>query len=310
MRQYILRRLLLVFPTLIVMSIAVSMVVRLLPGNVVDQMLGEYQISAKEKEAFLERLGLNKPFYRQYADWIGGVLRADFGDSLRTKSPITDELKKRFPRSLEVGLIALIVAMLIALPVGIVSAVKQDTPIDYGSRSFAILALSIPSFWSSILVVVFVWTPPLIYTELWDDPVTNLKSVVIPAAILGMGLTGTTMRLTRTQMLEVLRQDYIRTARAKGLPGHTVVLRHALKNALIPVVTIIGLLVPLAVAGAVVVESVFNIPGMGRYMLEALQTRDYPVVQAVTFIVTLVVIGSNLLVDISYGFLDPRVRYG
>lgn len=315
MKQYILRRVLLMVPTLVVMSVLIVLVVRLLPGSVVDQMLGEYQVSAAEKEAFLDKLGVNKPLYQQYWDWVRDAVRGDFGESLRTRNSISSELKERFPRTIEIGFLALAVAMAIALPVGIISAIKQDSWIDYAARSFAIFALSVPSFWIAALVVTygaiwFQWAPPLTYQEFWESPGENIKIVWAPAIILGMGLTGTTMRLTRTQMLEVLRQDYIRTAWAKGLPGRTVVFRHALKNAMIPVITIIGLLVPLVVGGAVVVEFVFNIPGMGRYMLEAIQTRDYPVVQAINMVVTVVVMLSNLAVDLSYGFLDPRIRYG
>ena len=314
MQRYILRRLLLTVPALIGVTILVSAMVRLLPGDAVALMLQEYNSYAKDAEDLRAQLGLNRPFHEQYLSWIGGIARGDLGTSLRDRTPIRDELAARLPVTLELGLFGLLVALLIAIPLGVYSAVRQDTIADYLSRSMAIAMLAIPGFWFGTLAITlpslwFRWTPPLRYTRLTDDPGANITQMLLPSIILGIGLSGSVMRLTRAQMLEVLRQDYIRTSRAKGLAERSVIFRHGLRNAIVPVVTLLGLQMTVLIGGAVVLESIFVLPGMGRYLLEALNNRDYPVVQAIVLIFATVIIGINLIVDLIYAWLDPRIRY-
>jgi peptide/nickel transport system permease protein len=313
MHVYLARRLLLVIPTLFGVSVIVFLLVRMLPGDAVSMLLQDYAY-AKDADEMRARLGLDRPIHVQYIDWMGGVVRGDLGTSLRNKTPVAEELLARMPVTAELGLMAMIFGLLISIPIGVISAVRQDTWSDYLGRSTAIGMLAIPSFWLGTLVITLPsvwwgWTPPLRYTRLLDDPMKNLSHVIIPAIILGLALSGTLMRLTRAQMLEVLRQDFVRTASAKGLSERAVVVRHALKNAFIPVLTLLGLQVSILVGGTVVLESVFVLPGMGRYLLEAVQYRDYPVIQGLNLIFATVIILANLIVDLLYGWLDPRVRY-
>lgn len=313
MSRYIIRRLLLMAVTLLGVSVFVFGLIRLLPGDAVTMLLQDYAY-AENLDALRAKLGLDKPVYVQYWEWLGRLLRGDLGASLRSRQPIMDELARRLPITAELGLLAMLIGLGISIPVGVLSAVKQDAVTDYLARGLAVGALAIPGFWLGTLVITFPsiwfrWTPPLQYTPLHVDPVKNLSHVAIPAAILGIGLSGTLMRLTRATMLEVLRQDYIRTAWAKGLSGRVVIFRHALKNALIPVVTVLGLQVSVLVGGSVVMEQIFVIPGMGRYLLEAIQYRDYPVVQALNLVFAAVILAANLLVDIVYAYLDPRIQY-
>jgi peptide/nickel transport system permease protein len=313
MQVYLARRLLLVIPTLIGVSMVVFLLVRLLPGDAVTMLLQEYNYG-KDADELRARLGLDRPIYVQYLDWAGGVVRGDLGTSLRNKTPVAEELLGRMPVTAELGLMAMVVGLAVAIPIGVIAAVRQDSWSDYIGRSAAIGALAIPSFWLGTLVVTLPsvwwgWTPPLRYTTFLADPLKNLQHVVIPAIILGLALSGSIMRLTRAQMLEVLRQDFVRTASAKGLAERAVVVRHALKNAFIPVLTLLGLQVSILIGGTVVLESVFVLPGMGRYLLEAVQYRDYPVIQGLNLIFATVIILANLVVDLLYGWLDPRVRY-
>jgi len=313
MSRYIIRRLLLMAVTLLGVSVFVFGLIRLLPGDAVTMLLQDYAY-AENLDALRAKLGLDKPVYVQYWEWLGRVLRGDLGASLRSRQPIIDELARRLPITAELGLLAMLIGLLISIPVGVLSAVKQDTITDYLARGVAVAALAIPGFWLGTLVITFPsiwfrWTPPLQYTPIYVDPIKNLSHVVIPAAILGIGLSGTLMRLTRATMLEVLRQDYVRTAWAKGLADRVIIFRHVLRNALIPVVTVLGLQVSVLVGGSVVMEQIFVIPGMGRYLLEAIQYRDYPVVQALNLVFALVILTSNLLVDIIYAYLDPRIQY-
>lgn len=304
-----------VVPTLIGVTIVVFLLVRFLPGDIVQQISGENaQLTEEDRSAVREELGLDKPVFQQYFVWMGDVLSGDLGESLQTKVPITTELKNRLPVSIELGLLALLISLSVSLPIGVYAAIRQDSPLDYTARSIAIIFLSIPSFWMGTLIIVLPnvwwgWAPPIQYKDLWVDPVENLYMLIIPAAILGMLLSGTVMRMTRAQMLEVLRQDYVRTAWSKGLRERTIVVRHAIRNAFIPVITIIGLQVPILVGGTVILETVFSIPGVGRYLVFSIGTLDYPVVQSINLLVAAVVVFTNIAVDTAYAYLDPRIRY-
>jgi len=317
MRVYITRRLLALIPTLFFASVIVFVTVRMIPGDVIDLMLSQNDISAgkKDRMALEAALGFDQPIHVQYVRWIGRILSSgDLGRSLWQNTPVSEQILQRLPVTFELGLLAMLVALSLAIPIGVYSAVRQDTAIDYLMRSFSILMLAIPGFWLGTLVIVFPsiwwgWSPELKFVRFSEDPVQNLGQMIVPAIILGFGLSAITMRLTRTMMLEVLRQDYIRTARAKGLSGGLVVTRHGLRNALIPVVTLIGLQAPVLIGGAVIMEQIFVIPGMGLMLLEAVGQRDYPVITGVFLVVGCGVVLINLIVDLSYGFLDPKLRY-
>ncbi|HWO93247.1 MAG TPA: ABC transporter permease [Dehalococcoidia bacterium] len=314
MTKYIIRRVLLAIPTILLVMFLVFMMLRLVPGDLVEIMLAERPYSTPEDRAALEeQLGLDEPIPIQFVRYVGNVLRGDLGESPWTTTPVTTEIGNRLPVTLEFGLMAILFGLMISLPVGIVSAIRQDSIADYASRSFAILALSVPYFFTSILIIVFGpkwgWTPPLLYKGWSDGPGAHLYYFVTPALLLGISLAGCVMRLTRTMMLEVLRQDYIRTAWAKGLRERGVIMRHALKNAFIPVITIVGLQVGTAISGTIILETIFNMPGMGRYFVGAILQRDYPSVQGVVLVLASVVVFVNLLVDLTYGWLDPRIRY-
>ena len=317
MQAYIVRRLLALIPALFFASVIVFVTVRLIPGSVIDLMLSQNDISADKlsREQLIAALGLDKPIWEQYARWMGGILLAgDFGRSLWGNTPVAELLLARLPVTFELGLMALVVALAVAIPIGAYSAMRQDTAGDYLGRSFSILMLAVPSFWMGTMVMVFPsiwwgWSPEVKFVPFSQDPLHNLSQIILPAIILGTSLSAVTMRLTRTMMLEVLRQDYIRTAWAKGLTEKLVVARHALRNALIPVVTLIGLQAPLLIGGAVIMEQIFVIPGMGLLLLEAVTQRDYPIITGVFLIVGVAVMMINLLVDLSYGVLDPKVRY-
>jgi peptide/nickel transport system permease protein len=315
MQTFIIRRLLAVIPTLLFTSVIVFASIRLIPGDVIDLMLAQNDISTGNDRALIEAsLGLDKPIYVQYFVWITDILQGDLGRSLWQNTPVTEQLAATLPITFELGLLALMVALSVAIPIGIYSAMRQDTAGDYIARSFSLLMLAIPSFWLGTLVMVFPsvwwrWAPPLQYTPFLEDPLGNLGHLLVPAILLGLSLSAVTMRMTRTMMLEVLRQDYIRTARAKGLAENTVVLRHALRNCLIPVVTLIGLQAPLLIGGAVILEQIFVVPGMGLLLLEAVFQRDYPVVTGVFLVVGVAILTINLVVDLTYGFLDPKVRH-
>ncbi len=315
MQAFIIRRILAVIPTLIFTSVIVFASIRMIPGDVIDLMLAQNDISTGNERALIEAsLGLDKPIYVQYFVWAGNLLQGDLGRSLWQNTPVTEQLAATLPITFELGFLALIVALSVAIPIGIYSAMRQDTAGDYVARSFSLLMLAVPSFWLGTLVMVFPsvwwrWSPPLQYTPFLEDPFGNLAHMMVPAILLGLSLSAVTMRMTRTMMLEVLRQDYIRTARAKGLAERVVVLRHALRNCLIPVVTLIGLQAPLLIGGAVILEQIFVVPGMGLLLLEAVFQRDYPVVTGVFLVVGVVILAINLLVDLTYGFLDPKVRH-
>jgi peptide/nickel transport system permease protein len=314
MRQYVLRRLALAVPTLALVSVIVFSIMRLMPGDVVVRMV-EGHAYAPTIEALRRELGLDRPAWVQYADWIGGiVLRGDFGTSYWTRQPIWDEFIQRFPVTLELAALTILASVVIGILVGIVSAIRQDSAADYVGRVLAILALSVPYFGLAVLVVVlpsiyFKWTPIWTYVPFTTNPLENLKIMLVPALVFGVTRAGPIMRIMRSALLDILRQDYIRTAWSKGLPERAIVLRHALKNALIPVVSLVGLQTPLYIGGSVIIEAIFRLPGVGLFFFEALTRLDYPVVQSVNLIIATMVVGLNLAIDLSYAFLDPRIRY-
>ncbi|HEX9976290.1 MAG TPA: ABC transporter permease [Dehalococcoidales bacterium] len=319
MRTYIIRRLLLIIPTLFIVSIMVFLSVRFIPGSVIELMAGNMAAQAElSQEEIIEiirhQMGLDAPVHVQYIRWVGGVFHGDLGTSLWTNRPIFDEIVQRIPISLELGIMAIITGLLIAFPIGIYSAIRQDTIGDYVGRSFAIMCIAVPGFWIGTLVFVYPaiwwnWSPPVEYIPFTANPGANLMQFLIPGVIMGMVMSGVTMRMTRTMMLEVLRQDYIRTAWSKGLRESVVVIRHALKNALIPVVTIVGLQLPIIIGGAVIMEQIFVLPGIGRLMVDALGQRDYPIISGINIMMATVILLANLLVDLTYAWLDPRIRY-
>ena len=319
MQSYIIRRLLLTIPVLFLVSVIVFLAIRLVPGNVVDAMVASQQITGLsgrlDRAAIEKSLGLDKPMLVQYGHWIERlVVHGDLGTDIWTKNSVLTEINKRWPVTVELALLALIVAQLIALPIGIFSALRQDTWGDYTARSFAILCIAVPNFWIGTLVVVLpaIWwgiAPPIMFTSFTTDTLANLKEYILPAIVLGMGMAGITMRMTRTMMLEVLRQDYVRTAWAKGLRERVVVMRHALKNALIPVITIVGGQLAVMIGGDVIIEQIFNLPGLGRLMLDSISHRNYTVVSGVLMVFALAMVLINLVVDLTYGFFDPRVSY-
>ena len=314
MTTYIIRRILLMIPTLLLVTVLVFLIVRLLPGDAIETIIGQYTpLTQGDRAAVKHELGLDRPWYEQYGDFVGGALHGDFGRSLQSQQPISNDLKNRLPVSFELGAMAIVISIIIAIPIGVLAAIRQDSILDQLARSSSIAMLAIPSFWLGTMINVypntwFNWAPPT-YVPFREDPMGNLWFFFIPAAVLGVGLAGAVMRLTRAQMLEVLRQDYIRTAWAKGLRERSVVIRHARKNAMIPVLTLVALEVPIVVGGAIVVETIFSVPGMGFYLVTAANTHDYPELQAVTLLLALVVVVSNLLVDVAYAYLDPRIRY-
>jgi peptide/nickel transport system permease protein len=302
-------------PTLFFASLIVFATVRLIPGSVIDLMLSQNDIAVGKDRAQLEAaLGFDRPIYVQYVRWVGAALHGDLGRSLWQNTPVTTQLLDRLPVTFELGVLALTVALCLAIPIGVYSAVRQDTAGDYLTRSFSILMLAVPGFWMGTLVMVFPsiwwgWSPEIKYVPFWQDPLTNVTQMIVPAIILGTSLSAVTMRMTRTMMLEVLRQDYIRTAMAKGVSERGMIMRHGLRNALIPVVTLVGLQAPLLIGGAVIMEQIFVIPGMGQLLLEAVGQRDYPIITGVFLVLGVCVMLVNLLVDLSYGVLDPRIRY-
>ncbi len=310
---YLLRRLALAVPTILGASLLVFLMVRMLPGDPVDQVFGENAVAASDKDALRRELGLDQPVYEQYVRWLGKLAQGDLGRSMHSDAPIRDELTRRLPPTIELGVIAITTGLLAGVSIGMISAIRRNSFLDLGGRTFAILLLVIPSFWLGTLAIIIPaklwhWAPPFIYKSLWDDPATNLQQVGFAALLLGIHTAGGLMRFTRTALLEVLNEDYVRTARAKGLAPRLVYIRHAVRNALMPIITIIGLQVPLLVGGTVIMEQLFAIPGVGQYFMAAIGGRDYPVIQAVNMMIAVVVIASNLVVDLAYSAVDPRTR--
>jgi peptide/nickel transport system permease protein len=314
MRDYVLRRIAVLPPTLFFASLLVFFSIRLIPGDVIDLMLAQNDVaSSADRESLRAALGLDRPIWEQYFVWAGKALTGDLGSSLWQNAPVSSLLLQRLPVTLELGFLALVVSVTVGIAIGVFSAVRQDSAADYVLRSFSLLMLSIPGFWLGTLVMVFPsvwwrWSPELEFSPFFADPLGNLGHILPPAILLGLALSAVTMRMTRTMMLEVMRQDYIRTARAKGLKEGAVIFGHALRNSLIPVVTVIGLQAPLMFGGAVILEQIFALPGMGSLLLEAVFQRDYPIVSGVFLVVGVSVLVINLIVDLAYGYLDPRVR--
>ncbi len=320
MRAYLIRRLLLIIPTLFMLSLLVFFSLRFMPGDVIDVMMveaiGRSGSSLDiDREAFEERLGLDVPAYVQYGRWLEGIfLHGTLGESLQQGWTVEDKMIGRLPVTIELGALAIIIGLVIALPVGIYSAMRQDTAADYIGRTIAIIGMATPNFWLAIMVMIYPaiwwgWSPPIEVIPFTEDPLGNLGVFIIPSIILGTAMSAGTMRLMRTVMLEVLRQDYVRTAWAKGLKERVVIMRHVVKNTLIPVVTLIGAQMPLMVGGSVILENIFALPGIGRLFLVALNNRDYPVVQGINLFLSIIVMLNILLIDMIYPYLDPRVRY-
>ena len=318
MRKYILRRLLMFIPTLIGVSLVIFILLRVLPGDVAVAILagptGEGIFTEEDVVRLTEELGLDRPIYIQYLDWIWGLVRGDLGNSFVLNTPIFEEMKRQFPVTLQLGVLTFATIVLSAIPVGIIAAVKQDSSADYFLRGFAIFALAVPNFFFGLLVVLvlsrgFDWLPPLGFDHVWETPFKTLQQLVPPAVALGLSSSGLLMRLTRTQLLEVLREDYIRTARAKGLAERVVIVKHGVRNALLPVVTYAGFQFGILFSGTVVIELIFNLPGIGRGLIEALFLRDLPTIQAYIMYFALVSLAINLVVDLTYAWLDPRIRY-
>ncbi len=311
-------------PTLLLVTFTVFLLTRLIPGDIIDAMVSQSGGDKFDRAMVEQTLGLDVSLTQQYGRWMGfirnadgnfsGIFQGNLGTSWWYGKPARDLVATKWPVTLQLGLMGLIMAQLIALPIGVYSALRQDKWGDYVGRSFAILCISVPGFWLGTMVVVFpsIWwdyMAPIMLIKFLDDPIGNLRMFIVPATILGMAMSGMTMRMTRTMMLEVLRQDYIRTAWAKGLKERVVTVRHALKNALIPVITIVGLQVPIMVGGTVIVEQIFNLPGMGRLIIDATLNRDYPLISGVMFLYAGALVLINLMVDLTYGFLDPRIHY-
>ena len=314
MLPFILRRFLTAIPTLLIVTLMVFTIQRMLPGDPALILAGEQQ--DPEVIAFIRaKYRLDDPVPVQYFAWLGQVARGDLGRSIRTNQPVTELIFEKLPVTAELALLSLLVALVIAIPIGVISAVRKDTPLDYAGTVFALSGLSIPNFWLGIMLILLVsvqWNllPASGYVEFGKDPVGNLERMIMPAFVLGTGLAAVLMRQMRSSMLEVLKQDYVRTAQAKGLMRRIVVLRHALRNALIPVVTILGLQMGALLSGAVLTEQVFTIPGFGKLVVDAVFNRDYAVVQGVVLFTAAAYIAINLLVDIAYAALNPRIGMG
>ncbi|MDA1062302.1 MAG: ABC transporter permease [Chloroflexi bacterium] len=315
MARYIIRRLVVALPSLLIVTILIAGLLRLQPGDVVMARLAESgYLTDEDIQAMRVELGLDKSFPVQYIEWAGGVLKGDLGTSLWTGRDVLDTLATRSRVSIQLALMAMGVAVVTAIPLGIVSAIRQDSWIDYAARMFSITGLSVPDFFlaTMLLYVLSVWVgwlPDFGYTPPWEDPWANVQAFIFPALIVGYRFSAISARMTRSAMLEVLRQDYVRTARAKGLVERVIIFKHALRNALIPVITIMGSQLTFLMGGLVIIEVVFSLPGIGTLGFEAISVRDYPVVQGVVFFTAILFIGANLLVDLSYAIIDPRIRY-
>ena len=318
MNTYVLKRFMLFVPTLLLVTLMVFALMRLVPGDPAELLLmgfeGDGQYSQKQLDELRAKLGTDRPLAIQYLSWIWGMLRGDFGVSMYFDTPISEDLAAKLPITLELSAFALLLAFVVAVPLGVISAVRQDTIADYASRIIAIAGVAMPTFWIGILVVYFLvtwfdWLPPLGYADLWDNPWRNLQQMFFPAVALGFYNMALIARVTRSSMLEVFREDYIRTARSKGLRERAVIIRHALKNAFLPILTISGWQVGRLIAGTVVIETIFLVPGMGRLLVDSILHRDYTMIQSIVMVIAFMVLALNLVVDLLYAWLDPRIRY-
>jgi peptide/nickel transport system permease protein len=319
MRKYVIGRLLLFIPSLLGASLLIFVLMRLVPGDIAEIMV--YQagsesstVQHRQVQEIRAELGLDRPVAVQYVLWLGNALRGDFGQSYIQQRPVIEIVRERFPRSLELAVLTLVVAVVWAVPLGVISAVRQNTWADYAVRIVSISGLSLPIFFTGVLILwalvrFFRWLPPLEFVSFFEDPAENLKQMLWPTLAQAYYISAPIMRLTRSQMLEVVRQDYVRTARAKGLADRAVVYRHALSNSLLPVVTFVGWWGGRLLGGIVIMEIIFAVPGMGTALVQAVSNRDYPTVQAIVFVMALIFLTLNLLVDMVYGWLDPRIRY-
>ena len=318
MNTYVIKRFMLFIPTLLLVTLMVFALMRLVPGDPAELLLmgfeGDGQFSEKQLADLRAKLGTDRPLAIQYLNWIWGMVRGDFGTSMYFDTPISEDLAAKLPITLELSALALLLAFVVAIPLGVLSAVRQDTIADYASRIIAIAGVAMPTFWIGILVVYFLvtwfdWLPPLGYANLWSDPWTNLQQMFFPAVALGFYNMALVARVTRSSMLEVFREDYIRTARSKGLRERAVIIRHALKNAFLPILTISGWQVGRLIAGTVVIETIFLVPGMGRLLVDSILHRDYTMIQSIVMVIAFMVLALNLVVDLLYAWLDPRIRY-
>jgi peptide/nickel transport system permease protein len=315
MREYIIKRLLLAVLTVFSVALVTFFLLRLTPGDaIMAKVAGGGNFSPERLNEMRDQLGLNKPILVQFGEWIGGIAHGDFGRSLNSQRPTLGEFEKGLPVTLELGIIALLSGLLIGIPIGVLAALKQDTLPDYIGRSIAIIGISIPNYWLGILLIVypsiwFHWEWPRGNPSLIHEPMTNLKAYLVPGLILGFANSASLMRFLRTTMLEVLRQDFVRTARAKGLNGRIVVLRHAMRNSLLPVITLVGAQLGLLLGGSVIIEQLFSLNGIGNRTLLAVNARDYPQLQTNLLILAIVIVIANLLTDLSYAWIDPRISY-
>ena len=315
MRSYIIKRCLSILPTLLGVTLIIFIIIRMVPGDALILMMEEsYNVSPEEVEILKQKLGLDKPLYMQYFLWIADLARGNFGYSIWQRSAVLPEITRRIPITLELALMTTSISVLIGVPIGIISAIKHDSMIDHSVRVFSIGGLSIPNFWLGIMAIVIpsvylAWTPPLIYIPFVSNPGAHLIQFLIPALLMGYHFSAAIMRMTRNAFMEVIRQDYIRTAHAKGLTEQVIVYKHALKNAMIPILSVIGVQIAFMMGGSVIIEQIFCLPGIGRLVLESISQRDYPLLQGVLFIIAFSIIMVNLIVDILYSFLDPRIHY-
>ena len=317
MRQYAIKRIALIIPTVLLVSIIVFTVMRLLPGDPALVILseGDAAFTQEELEDLRRQLGTDRPIVVQYVDWIGGLVQGDLGTSIwRSGQPVSKLVGDRIFRTLELAVLAILIAVAFAVPLGVVSAIKPDSVVDYLSRVVTLVGISIPTFFAGLLVVLvlsrgFGWLPPLGYADLWDDPWKNLQQMFLPALALGFYDMAFIARVTRSSMMEIIREDYMRTARAKGLGERIVLVRHGLKNAVLPILTISGWQFGRLFGGTVIIESIFKVPGIGTLLIETVFQRDFPTIQAIIIVIAVSIVIINLLVDLVYGLLDPRIRY-
>lgn len=314
MRSYMLRRILWAIPSVFGVTLIIFVVLRVLPGDIAQIAL-EGTTDQATLAAARHQLGIDVPIWEQYLRWLGDLARGNFGESFRMRSDLNAEIARAFPVTAHVVVLAFVIALAISIPAGILSAVRRGTAVDYATRILSLSGLSIPAFWLGILILillsrVFNWIPPLRWVPFWQDPIENLKIIIWPSFAVGYIHAGTLTRMVRSSMLEVLGQDHVRTARSKGLRERIVLTRHVLLVSFISVVTVLGTQVASLLSGMIVTETVFNLPGMGFVLVQAVNVRDYPTVQAMSFVIAVIIVLTNLFVDLTYGWLDPRIRYG